>query len=328
MIIRTLWRAVNVEEAQSPYNTIHLKVFYPGGLEQSEEEQNLGLVAVEREHAPYPVVIFFNGVNCGLEIYQWLAHILANKWLVVVVFNWVAEEFPGLIALSPGVKTAAWSKEFYGTMPSSSTLPVILTELENLQTESILAGSLDLNKIILGGHSAGGRVALENANPQFFPQVVAAFGYGVHSAMSVQAGYSPATIAPLPSSLPLLVMGGTSDGIIAQSSFRYGLEQWETPATPTIRTFQEAISGGRNDSYLVILAGANHLSIGDGVDSTTGRAFLDFPTTHPQNQYRALIAEIVSNFIDAHVRQNQEAFKELEKLLTTRNPLIAKIERK
>ncbi len=314
MTVRALWRAVNVEEAQPPYSTIHLKVFYPGQMSHSKGEKDFGLVAIEREQAPYPVVIFFNGVNCGLEIYQWLAHILAKKGFVVVMFNWVAEELPGFIALTPGFKIAA--------------LQVILAELENLQSESILAGALDLNKIVLGGHSAGGRVALENANPQLFPQVVAAFGYGVHSAMSVQAGYSPASIAPLPSFLPLLVMGGTCDGIIAQSSFRYGLEQWETPATPTIRTFQEAISGGRNDSYLVILAGANHLSIGDGVDSTTGRAFLDFPATHPQKQYRALIAEIVNNFIDAHVRQNQEALEELEELLATRNPLIAKIERK
>ena len=132
----------------------------------------------------------------------------------------------------------------------------------------------------------------------------------------------------LKANLPMLVMGGTCDGIIAQSSFRYGLDKWETPASPTIRTFKEAIFGGRNDSYLVILEGANHLSIADGVDSTTGRAYLDFPASQPQEQYRALIAEIVVNFIEAHVRQNKEALEKLARLLETKNPLIAKIERK
>ncbi len=121
-------------------------------------------------------------------------------------------------------------------------------------------------------------------------------------------------------------MGGTQDGIIARSSFRYGLEKWETPATPIVRTFQEGLSSSRNDSYLVIFNGANHLSIGDCLDSTSGNNFLDFPTTYPQEQYRVLMADIIGNFIDACVRHNKEALKKLDRLLDLNNPAIAQFE--
>ena len=86
-----------------------------------------------------------------------------------------------------------------------------------------------------------------------------AFGYGVHTAAVTQLGYGPRTILPLPDNLPLLLMGGTQDGVIAQSSFRYGVE-WETPTTPIERTFHEAIAGGRNDSYLLLTEALRHLA--------------------------------------------------------------------
>ncbi len=74
---------------------------------------------------------------------------------------------------------------------------------------------LALDKVVLGGHSAGGRLALENAAPHFFPQVAATFAYGTSSSGFVQLGYTPGTILPLPSSVPILLMGGSCDGVVA-----------------------------------------------------------------------------------------------------------------
>lgn len=255
-------------------------------------------------------------------MYQWLAVKLVERGSVVVTFAWVAENFPGIVGLTPGVNIAMWQPQAYGTGPSASALPALLVELR-LQSEGVLAGLLDLQKIILGGHSAGGRLALENANPRFFPQVAAAFGYGVHTAAPVMLGYEPGKILPLPD-VPMLLIGGTRDGVIANSSDRYGISTTDATSL-TIRTFKEAISGGRNDTYLVLLEGANHFSIAYPQDPTTGSSFLDFPATQPEDQIRFLLVEAIALFIDAHVRHTSVAPQTLNQLLTT-NPLIALFE--
>lgn len=236
MNVRAFFQAARVENASDPYDTIHLKVFYPAQMTGSDREQNLGIVRADPQYSPFKVVIFFNGINCDAQLYQWLAVKLARRGLVVVTFSWVAENLPGIVGLTPGVDIKMLAPDTYGTAPTASALPTLLKVLEGLQAESVLAGLLDLDQIILGGHSAGGRVAIESATKRFFPQVVAAFAYGAHTAAAVQLGYPPSTILPLPDSLPLLLIGGTCDGVIANSSHRYGVT-WERATTPIERTY-------------------------------------------------------------------------------------------
>jgi dienelactone hydrolase len=321
MTVRAFFQAAKVETAQPPYDTIHLKIYYPALMTGSELERNMGIVPANSQKAPFPVVIFFNGVNCEARAYEWLSIKLAERGLVVVTFNWVAENLPGIIGITPGVDTVAWSPQIYGTAPTSSALPTLRSKLEQLHSEGILAGMLDLQRVILGGHSAGARVAIENANPHFFPEVVASFSYAGHSMGATMLGYEPGTILPLPDSLPMLLMGGTCDGVIANSSDRYGLASGEA-TTSVIRTFNEAISGGRNDCYLVLIEGANHFTMADPFDATTGRPFLDFPATKPEEQLRSLISDLICLFIDTHVRHHQEAFQAFDQLLNVSNPLI------
>ncbi|MBN3944182.1 MAG: dienelactone hydrolase [Nostoc sp.] len=327
MTVRAFFQAAKIEGFQSPYDTIHLKIFYPAQISRRNVERNRGILPVDLEKAPFPVVIFFNGFNCDAQQYQWLAVKLAERGLVVILFNWIAEIIPGVISLNPGVDFEKMKPTIYRTVPTALALPTLLAKVEQLQFEGILAGMLDLQRIILGGHSAGGRVALENADPHFFPQVAASFGYGLHTMGTLLLGYEAGTILPLPDSLPLLLMGGTCDGVIAYSSDRYGVSPGNT-TTSVIRTFQEAITGGRNDSYLVLLEGANHFSIVDRPDSTLDTLLLDFPATQPQESFRLLMGEIISLFIDTHVRHQPEASQSLEQLLNTANPLIKSFERK
>ncbi len=295
MSIRSLLHAVKVADATPPYDTIHLKVFYPA--QSDRPRQGMGGVPADPQQAPFPVVIFFGGIDCGAEVYRWLAVKLATRGLVVVTFNWIAENLPGVVALTPGVELKNLAPDIYGTAPTASALPALLAGLTQLNAGGVLAGLLDLERVILGGHSAGGRVAIESANPNFYPQVVAGFSYGAHTAAIVQLGYTAGTILALADALPMMLIGGTCDGVIASNSSLYGLT-WERPTTPIERTFQ-AMMGGDNDRYLLLVEGANHFTIADPVDVTIGTSYLDFPATQAAAQSRDLIAEAIGLFIDA-----------------------------
>ena len=315
--VHAFFQATKVETAQAPYDTIHLKVYYPS----QDSGETVGMIPANVEKAPFPVVIWFNGFNCSPEAYQWLAIDLARRGIVVVTFAWVAENLPRMISLTPGVDISIWSPEKYGTAATASALPSILTKLETLQKEGLLAGLLDLEKVVLGGHSAGGRVAIESASRDFFPQLAGAFSYAAHTAVGDNLGYEAGTILPLPDSLPLLLLGGSADGVIKNSGHRYGIE-WEEATTPISRTFQEAVTGGRGDTYLLLLAGANHFCITDSDQSTTSTVSLDFPATQPETNFRSLMAYAIGLFIEAQICQRADQLPKLNELLHSENDLI------
>jgi hypothetical protein len=270
-------------------------------------------------------VIFFNGINCHPQLYQWLAVQLAERGLVVVTFAWVAQNMPPTVTITPGVDLKMLTPNTYGSGPTASALPTLLTALERLQTQGVLAGLLDLQQIILGGHSAGGRVAIESANPQFFPQIRAAFAYGAHTAAGSPLGYPSGTILSLPDALPLMLMGGTCDGVIANNGHFYGVN-WEQPITPVQRTFKEAIIGGRKDSYLMLLEGANHFLMTYPLDTTLGTTNLDYPASQPLNLLRDLMAETIGLFIEAHVEHKATALTSLNQHLETKSLLVSRFE--
>ncbi|MBF2066689.1 MAG: dienelactone hydrolase [Calothrix sp. C42_A2020_038] len=320
MTVRAFFQVAKIANFQPPFDTIFLKVFYPAIEISSEEEKTNLTVPANSLNAPFPVVILFNGYNCEAFVYQWLAEKLTERGLVVVTFNFVAEEFPGNINLTPGANFTASKPDVYGTKPTSVTLPTLLLKLEELQTQGVLAGLLDLERITLGGHSAGGKFAIENANPKFFSQVAASFGYGVHSMGYVMQGYPPGTILPLPDQLPLLLLAGTNDGVITNSSAMHGIEEGDA-ITPTMRTWKEAILGGRQDSYVVFIEGANHFVMAHPLDPTAARNYLDFPLTQPAESIRSFMAEAIGLFIGAHVQKQPDALESLQNLLNS-NSLV------
>lgn len=309
--IRAIYRVREIPGAQSPYDRVNLKIYYPALYGDTPEERNTGVVPADTERGPYPVVILLPGINLGPESSSWLAIRLAKAGYITVAASAISEEMPGYISISPGLLMDEFRPANFGRGPNSSLLAPILDELAALQSSSVLAGLIDLNQIILGGHSAGGTAALLNANPAWFPGVCAAFSYGAHTGASVALGWPEETILSLPAALPALLLGGDRDGVIAASSHRYGREEGD-PMHTLLRTFDEAVPDCGGNSYLFILQGANHFTFACPNDGCTGREFLDWETGTAPDTLREHLSNLILDFLENTLSSNDEASHRLK----------------
>jgi predicted dienelactone hydrolase len=324
-IVRTLFVATSFEGSGTPYDTLQLSVLYPAKLTRSDRERFHGVVDADPAGAPYPVVIFLNGVNCDPQRYQWLLLDVVRSGYVAVTVSWVAETLPGVVALTPGMDLRFCRPDTYGTGPTASAVAPVLRALEQLRdAEGPLAGMLDLTRVALGGHSGGGSVALHSADARYFANVRGVFAYGAHTGASTQLGFAADTYLPVSPDMPILLLGGSEDGVIVSSAIRYGTES--QPDTPLRRTFERAIWGTRGDRYLAIVRGANHFTVVHPADPTAGRAFLDRPAIGDEDELRRVIADAVCAFLDGHVRLHSERKHALERILS--GPNFAAFERK
>ncbi len=352
MMVRAIYRAICIQGGTAPYDRANLKVYYPGDYGDSAEERNSGVIPAHTSGAPFPVLIILPGINVGPEAYSWLAHTLVERGLVCVTFSHVAEEMPGYISLTPGLSIAALAPDNYGHRPSATVLGSILEELQLLNTTGVLEGKLNLDRIVLGGHSAGGSVALLNARADWFPGVCAAFSYGAHAGAATALGWPEDALFELPDALPVLIMGGTQDGCIANSGARYGKSQTSAAkeraaatestaaaesaaategaaATEKVeRTFDEALRSDRGDSYLAIIDGANHFSMAWPADHSTGRPFIDLPATQPDEQLRELLGQLVCQFCRYTTTADEESRLALDNFVEHGHPLVTRVDRR
>jgi len=294
-VIRALFHATTLPNASAPYNVLHLKVYYPAAPTNSDAERMSGVIPADKTSVPMPVVIFFNGINVGIESYHWLAVKLAEANIVTVMYTHVAETLPGVIGLTPAIDLSKVKPDTYGSGATCPAIQPILNSLMQLNDDekSPLCGAMDLNHIILGGHSAGGTVALQNA--QFFAQVKSVFAYAGHTMASTMLGFEAGTVLKV-GDKSVMLMRGDRDGVIAASRARYGTEGQEKD--PVEKTFDEACQpSAGEEAFDVILQGANHFSIAHPLDETTGRFFLDMEMTRPTDEVREQIASLVLAFI-------------------------------
>ena len=303
MPVRAIFRAVKIERKTAPFDTIFLKIFYPSTPPQNDIEKNSGILSPEVSNAPFPVVIMLNGVNCPPESYQWLAEFLCEKGFIFVSFQWITDELPGgMQGLTPGIDTQFMNYENYGKGATGSAIQPILDELQKINSESLLENCLDLENVYLGGHSAGGSIALMNA--EYFPQIKSVFAYGSHTQGSTIMGFPANYVCPITSEKPILMLGGNNDGVITWSARRYG----KTDEDSTIslkQTFDKAIGGERGDRLLVIFDGANHFTFAHPKDATTGRPFLDNPAPENESEIRDLMAEMILEFLQTQNLQKR-----------------------
>jgi dienelactone hydrolase len=326
--IRALYTAQTIPGLEAPYNTLHLKVYYPALYTGSPEQRNSGQLPADNNAAPYPVFIMMPGINTAPESYAWLAKHLAENGIIAVTYSLIVSEL-GYVSLGPGLDIDALRPEYFGKKPVCVSLNPILEKLAELNANGELKNLLDLDNIILGGHSGGGSAALYSANPQWHRGVKAAISYGAHTGTTTLLGWPQDTLLPLNHNNPVLIMGGNQDGVIAASSFRYSAsEAGEDTPKPSDsyqrleRTFNESIHDNEQHNHLIIIDGANHSTICDPADTCTGRHFLDWPETSPGNELRSLMAELSVNFIYGSVLGNSEQQKKFKHLSATNNAIF------
>lgn len=295
-MIRAFFHAVALPNANAPFNVLHLKIYYPAVATNSDAEKMTGVFPADKTSAPMPVVIFFNGINVGIESYHWLAVKLAQAKFVTVMYSHVAETLPNVIGLTPSIDLSKVKPDTYGSGATCPAIQPILDSLKQLNAgeKNPLFQSIDLNHIILGGHSAGGTVALQNG--QFFEQVKAVFSYAGHTMASTMLGFEAGTVLKIGSKRTLL-MRGDKDGVIAASRARYQTN--EQSPDPVEKTFDEAyLASPESEAYDVLVQGANHFSIAHPLDETTGRFFLDGEMTRDAEEIRNELADIVLAFMN------------------------------
>lgn len=312
MPVRSLPYAAQIEGAEPPFNTLHLRVFYPARPTGDEREMETGQLAVDEALTPLPGVIFLPGVNCPAETYSWLAHGLAARGVAVVLYNWVAQNIPGRISYTPGLNRIALTPEKYGTAISAAALPAIMNTLAQLNASGVLAGKLNLERLVLGGHSAGGMLALMNANPAFLPQVGGAFCYCSSPFPTLMfGGWPKSELALLPSATPLLMLGATEDGIGDLHNRSSGLPE-QTGARTIQAAFEKMVTSTRGDAYLGIVRGANHHTICHPRDDTIGRTFADLPAVGDEAALREKLLLVIGYFVEATALNKTESLSALE----------------
>ncbi len=305
---RAMFRAISLNETPSPSTTISLKIYYPASYGDSDQERNTGVVPAAKRFGRMPVIIMMPGINVDPYCYSWLAKSLALAGIVTVCYQIIAEEMPGFTSLTPGLDINLLRAENYGEQSSATAIGPLLAELHALQQEGVLAGMLDLDKVILGGHSAGGTGALLNANRQWYPEICGVFSYGAHTGAATVLGWPENTILSLPDTLPVLIIGGLQDGVIANSAKRYSENNDNSNATePLERTYQLAVDDGCVPAYLVLLKDANHFSLVYPKDQSTGRPFIDFDETASGQSIRHLLRDIIRTFVEKCSAEEQTA---------------------
>ncbi|MFE9783917.1 alpha/beta hydrolase family protein [Nocardia salmonicida] len=300
-LVRSLWWSARTA-GTAPFDTAHLKVYYPAIATGDDAERLTGVFAPDPAAVPYPVVVFLSGVNVGQDSYRRFVTAIADSGFVVVTFDRVAELFGGQRGLTCGVDLAAARPETYGTRPTCPTIGAVIDALAELNAQGPLRGALDLNRIALGGHSAGGTVVLQSA--RFFDAVAAVFAWGAHTMVATMLGWPAGTVLPAQVDCPVLLGVGTNDGVIAGSADRYG-EDGESRPDPVARTFHEALPPGEH--LLAVIEGANHFGIADA-DPTAARAFLD---GDDDTDALTPFARLTSAFLRAHLCDSGTARTEL-----------------
>jgi len=277
-------------------------LYYPGDRLRLEEARLSGQVPAAAGGL-WPLVIVMPGINVAPDGYRWLARRLVPCGVCVVTYAAIGSLGPAGRGITPGLDLAALAPESIGSRPVATALGPLLERLARVSDadDSPVSGRLDFGRVVMGGHSAGGTAALHASDPKWVPGLRAVFAYGAHTMAATALGHGEAAVVPVPAEVPVMLLCGASDGVIAASRDRY--RHGGGVHDPVRRTFEEAIGRSRGDSWLVELAGAGHFAVCHPVDTTSGRAFLEPDPTEADPSARELIGDLIAAFVAAGLEQ-------------------------
>ena len=314
-LVRCVHGAAQVAGLDSPYDTVHFRLFHPARFSGDDAERMTGRVPADDAMAPWPIIVWLPGINIGPESYRWLAVQAARAGFAFVTMALVGDTLPGVVGITPGIDLDAVKPGTYGTVPSAIAVGPLLAAVAELNADGPLAGLLDLDRVLLGGHSGGGSVALQNANPEWFGGVVACATFASHLMAATMLGWPANSVLRMPADVPTLVLAGELDGVMANSADRYGTAQNDERHDPVWRTFDESVWGGRGESHLAVVRGAPHTAMVWPEDHTTARGFLDPPATRSADELLAEIGDAVVAFARATLRPESGSHDQVAELL-------------
>lgn len=305
MAVRQLVRSVH----RAGPGSLRATMFYPADPDGVDGARLTGIVP-PAPGGPRPVVVFMPGINVAPDSYRWLATELGSAGFVVALYSLIGDLGPVGPGITPGIDLNALAPGTLGRRPSAAALGDVI---DLVASDPLLGGGVDMDRIGLGGHSAGGTVALHNASPDWFPGVRAAFAYAGHTMAASSMGHGAAAVMPVPSAVPLLITAGARDGVIEASRDRYRSDS--SAHDPVRRTFDEAVTSDRGDCWWVELAAGTHFTACHPVDHTSGRSFLDPPADMAESvegdKARELLAELVTAFLVEHLADGPSALGDL-----------------
>ena len=295
MIVRSVHFGFEVPDTDASMATL----YYAADEGALDAARLTGLVAADRSRSPWPLVIVLPGINVPPDSYRWLAIRLVRAGYCVATYANIGSLGPAGRGITPGIDLAAFGPDIIASHCSATALGPLLDAIADL--DEPVRGLIDFDRVAIGGHSAGGTVALHNTDPSWVSGLACAFSFGGHTMTSMSLGHGEASITAVPSKVPILLLAGADDGVIAASRDRYRND--DQAHDPVRRTFDEAIRRNQNDSWLVELADGNHFTICDPIDETSGRSFLEAELRSTDRLARDTLASVLAAFLDEHCRE-------------------------
>jgi predicted dienelactone hydrolase len=227
----------NGSYAGADSRTLVTEVWYPA--EGSVGELEIRDAPLDRSKAPYPLIVFSHGyTGIRRQSTTYTSHLASHGYVVV------SPDYPLTNLAAPG------GPRLSDVLNQPGDVSFLIDSFLgfSLQSGHQLEGAIDEEAIGLSGHSLGGLTTLlATFGSLRDPRIKAALPIAGPACLVGATAYDT-------SAVPLLVMGGSEDGVVAWHSVRAAYDMAKPP------------------KYLLAILGANHLRFADldAVDSTVG----------------------------------------------------------
>ena len=210
MIVRSVHFGFEVPDTDASMATL----YYAADEGALDAARLTGLVAADRSRSPWPLVIVLPGINVPPDSYRWLAIRLVRAGYCVATYANIGSLGPAGRGITPGIDLAAFGPDIIASHCSATALGPLLDAIADL--DEPVRGLIDFDRVAIGGHSAGGTVALHNTDPSWVSGLACAFSFGGHTMTSMSLGHGEASITAVPSKVPILLLTGADDGVVAR----------------------------------------------------------------------------------------------------------------